>query len=59
MPERYLKIKESLKAAGKGDAEAKRIAAATFNKTRGKGEAPVTGKAEGGPPKRVGIRKKG
>lgn len=43
MPERYLAIKESLLKEGKSLEEAKRIAAATYNKTRKNGEPPVTG----------------
>ncbi len=46
MPEKYEKIKESLKKQGKSDAEAKRIAAATFNAHRRRGQKPVTGKGE-------------
>lgn len=46
MPRRYEKIRDSLEAQGKSPKEAKRIAAATFNKTRKPGEAPVTGRHE-------------
>ena len=42
MPMQYERIKESEKKAGKSDAEAKRIAAATYNKNRPKGAPPVT-----------------
>lgn len=42
MPERYLKIKESLMASGKSEDEAQRIASATYNKTRKPGEEPLT-----------------
>ncbi len=43
MPAKYEAIRDSLKAHGKSDKTAKRIAAATFNKHRKPGEAPVTG----------------
>lgn len=46
MPARYEKIRDSLESRGKSPKEAKRIAAATFNKTRKRGEAPVTGRHE-------------
>lgn len=42
MPAKYEKIKESLKRQGKSDKTAKRIAAATYNKQRKPGQAPVT-----------------
>lgn len=42
MPEKYMKIKSSLKRAGKSDATAKKIAAATYNKERKSGQRPVT-----------------
>jgi hypothetical protein len=41
-PERYLAIKESLMKQGKSEEEAKRIGAATYNKTRKPGEEPLT-----------------
>lgn len=53
MPKRYEEIRDSIIAqmmkkhghvSEKDRKKAKRIAAATFNKTRKKGEAPVTGK---------------
>ena len=43
MPEKYERIRDSLLARGKSAKTAKRIAAATYNKHRKKGEAPVTG----------------
>ena len=43
MPKKYERIKASLKKSGKSDKEAKRIAAATYNKQRKKGQKPVTG----------------
>lgn len=52
MPEQYLKIKRSLKASGKSDKEAKRIAAATYNKTHP--DNPVTGNYE----KKIARKKK-
>lgn len=53
MPERYQKIRDAVytqkvkKGVAKAKAmkAAKRIGAATFNATRGTGEAPVTGKS--------------
>lgn len=42
MPERYLAIKESLLKQGKPEKEAKRIAAATYNKTRPAGDPPLS-----------------
>jgi hypothetical protein len=47
MPKQYEKIRDSLKASGKSDKEAKRIAAATYNKHRGN-KPPVTGKHKKG-----------
>ena len=44
MPKKYERIRDSLKAQGKPPREAKRIAAATYNKQRPKGAKPVTGK---------------
>lgn len=43
MPKEYEKIRDSLKRSGKPSKEAKRIAAATYNKRRQPGQAPVTG----------------
>jgi hypothetical protein len=43
MPEKYEKIRDSLEARGKPAKEAKRIAAATYNKQRKPGQKPVTG----------------
>ena len=42
MPAKYEKIRDSLKRKGRSDKEAKRIAAATYNKQRKPGQAPVT-----------------
>jgi hypothetical protein len=47
MPEKYLKIRDSLIASGKSSKEAKRIAAATYNKNRKRGQKPVTRKEHG------------
>ena len=58
MPKKYEHIRDSYIASGKSEAEAKKLAAMTFNAQRGKGEKPVTGKMEGGPKKRIGVRKK-
>lgn len=44
IPKRYEAIRDSLKKQGKSAKVAKRIAAATFNKTRKPSEKPVTGK---------------
>lgn len=44
MPERYEKMRDALMARGKSSPEAKRIAAATYNKRRKPREKPVTGK---------------
>lgn len=44
MPEKYEKIRDSLKRKGKSDQAAKRIAAATYNKQRKPGQKPVTRK---------------
>ena len=52
MPKQYEKIRDSLIRSGKDVPSAKRIAAATFNKNRPEGTAPVTGKHEKSPPKR-------
>lgn len=41
MPKKYEKIRDSLKRRGKSDREAKRIAAATYNKQRKPGQKPV------------------
>ncbi len=46
MPAKYVAIRDKLKAEGKSDKEAKRIAAATYNKSRRKGQKPVTGKKD-------------
>ena len=43
MPKRYEKIRDSQKAKGKGDREAKTSAARIYNATRKPGEKPVTG----------------
>jgi len=45
-PEKYEKIRDSLKSQGKSDAEAKKIAAATYNKERKPGTKPVTRKTK-------------
>ena len=58
MPPRYEAIRDKFQAKGMDEAAAKTKAAKIFNATRAQGEAPVTGRHEGGPPKRVGIRKK-
>jgi hypothetical protein len=42
MPRKYEKMRDSLKSQGKSDREAKRIAAATYNKQRKPGQRPVT-----------------
>ena len=47
MPAKYEAIRDSLLASGKPAKTAKRIAAATFNKERKPGQAPVTGRREG------------
>lgn len=44
MPKKYEEIRDSLKRRGASDTEAKRIAAATYNKQRKPGQRPVTGK---------------
>lgn len=44
MPKKYEEIRDSLKARGASDKKAKQIAAATYNKQRKPGQAPVTGK---------------
>lgn len=46
MPKMYEHIRDALMAKGKGSKEAKRIAAATYNKRRKPGQKPVTGKSE-------------
>jgi len=46
MPELYEKIRDALIGRGKFTKEAKRIAAATYNKRRKPGQKPVTGKSE-------------
>lgn len=46
MPARYEKIRDALLKRGKSEKDAKRIAAATYNKTRKRGQKPVTGKSE-------------
>ena len=46
MPAKYEAIRDALLKKGKSEKEAKRIAAATFNKYRKKGQKPVTGKTE-------------
>lgn len=46
MPKKYEKIRDSLKRSGKSDKEAKRIAAATYNKQRKPGQKPVTRKED-------------
>ena len=47
MPARYEAIRDSYISAGKPVSLAKKLAAMTFNATRKKGEAPVTGRSEG------------
>ncbi len=47
VPEKYLKIRDKLIAEGKPSKEAKRIAAATYNKQRKAGQKPVTPKEDG------------
>jgi hypothetical protein len=47
MPARYEAIRDSFVKKGKPLAAAKTSAAKIFNATRKRGEAPVTGKAEG------------
>jgi len=44
MPKRYEKIRAALKKRGKSWKAAKRVAAATYNKTRRPGQKPVTRK---------------
>jgi len=44
MPKQYEKMRDKLKSQGKSDREAKRIAAATYNKNRKPGQRPVTRK---------------
>lgn len=44
MPKQYEAIRDSLKRSGKSDKEAKRIAAATYNKTHK--SRPVTRKSK-------------
>lgn len=46
MPKKYTKMRNALKARGKSDRTAKRIAAATFNKRRKPGQRPVTRKGK-------------
>lgn len=46
MPRQYEAIRDKLKAKGKSEDEAQRIAAATYNKHRGN-KPPVTGKHHG------------
>jgi len=53
VPARYEAIRDSYEAAGKPVSLAKKLAAMTFNATRKKGEAPVTGRAEGGLEKKL------
>ena len=42
MPARYLAMKEALLKQGKSEKDAKRIAAATYNKTRPAGDPPLS-----------------
>ena len=51
MPKKYEAIRDSLIMSGKREKEAKRIAAATYNKQRKPGQKPVTGKMEAKTPK--------
>ncbi len=44
MPKKYCAIRDKLIAEGKDSKEAKRIAAATYNKQRKRGQKPVTRK---------------
>lgn len=46
MPAKYEAIRDSLIKQGKSVREAKRIAAATYNKYRKKGQKPVTRKSD-------------
>lgn len=46
MPAKYEAIRDNLEAHGKSAKTAKRIAAATYNKQRKPGQAPVTGHSE-------------
>lgn len=46
-PAKYEAIRDNLMAHGKSSKEAKRIAAATYNKQRKPGQAPVTGRGLG------------
>lgn len=47
MPKKYEAIRDSLVKQGKPLAEAKSIAAATYNSQRKPGQKPVTGKPKG------------
>lgn len=42
MPEKYVKIRDALIGQGKSPKQAKKIAAATYNKERKPGTLPVT-----------------
>lgn len=42
MPKKYTRIRDRLKLQGRSDLDAKRIAAATYNKQRKPGQKPVT-----------------
>ena len=48
MPKQYEAIRDSYLDRGASEAEAKRIAAMTYNSQRKPGQKPVTGKHEGG-----------
>lgn len=54
MPKQYEDIRDSYEARGKSPKVAKRLAAMTYNAHRPAGAAPVTGKAEGEKPKKLG-----
>lgn len=54
MPKQYEEIRDSYVRRGKSLKEAKKLAAMTYNAHRAAGVAPVTGKAEGEKPKKLG-----
>lgn len=47
MPKQYEEIRDSYLKRGKGEKEAKRLAAMTYNAHRKSGQKPVTGKMKG------------
>lgn len=54
MPAQYEHIRDSYEAKGVPEKRAKKLAAMTYNAHRKPGVAPVTGKAEGEKPKKLG-----